>query len=179
METEKGKYEDLIRFIRKNKPEMKHPDIVTEKVMDELRKGKSGIGMKHILIEVLFGWIYIGWVRKSMVLIAVSFIVLFGYQQAVILKKINELSGQRINDGNLFMTGSINGLPERAGLFRLSGKDLSGKKTIVSKKDIDEMINSINTLQIKYQDLIDQIKDDPELKEYIETRMKEKRELKN
>jgi hypothetical protein len=179
MENENGKYNDLIRLIQKNKPEMKHPDIVTEKIMDELRKGKSGFEIKDTIIEFLFGWIYIGWVRKSMVIAAAFFVLLFGYQQAVILRKINELSGQHINDGKLFLKGSESGFPERAGLFRLSGRGLAGKKTSVSKEDIDEMIKSINSLQIKYQDLIDQIKDDPELKEYIENRMKTTEKLKN
>ncbi len=179
MENENKKYDDLIRLIQKNRPEMKHPDIVAEKIMDELRKGKSKIGIREIVVEFLFGWIYIGWVRKSMVIAASFFVLLFGYQQAVILRKINELSGQRINDGTLFMKGTESGLSERAGLFRLSGRDLAGKKTSVSKEDIDEMIKSINTLQIKYQDLIDQIKDDPALKEYIENRMKETQKLKN
>jgi hypothetical protein len=179
MENENGKYDDLIRLIQKKRPEMKHPDIVTEKILAELRKGKSGFVIKDIVIEFLFGWIYIGWVRKLMVIAAAFFVLLFGYQQAVILRKINELSGQRINDGMLFLKGSESGFPERAGLFRLSGRDLAGKKTSVSKEDIDEMIKSINSLQIKYQDLIDQIKDDPELKEYIENRMKETGKLKN
>jgi hypothetical protein len=179
MENGNRKYSDMIRLIQKNMPEMKHPDIVTEKIMDELRKGKSKFAIKDIIIEFLFGWIYIGWVRKSMVIAAAFFVLLFGYQQAVILKKINELSGQRINDGTLFMKGTESGLSERAGLFRLSGRDLAGKRPSVSKEDIDEMIKSINTLQIKYQDLIDQIKDDPELKEYIENRKKETGKLKN
>jgi|WetSurMetagenome_2_1015567.scaffolds.fasta_scaffold52580_4 hypothetical protein len=179
MGNENVKYDDLIRLIQKNRPEMKHPDIVAEKIMDELQKGKSESAIKDIILEFLFGWIYIGWVRKSMIIAAAFFVLLFGYQQAVILRRINELSAQRINDGTLFMRGTERSLSERAGLFRLSGRDFAGKRTSVSKKDIDEMIKSINTLQIKYQDLIDQIKDDPELKEYIEKRMRETGKLKN
>ena len=106
-------------------------------------------------------------------------ILAFGYQQSVIIRKINELSEQRINDGSLFFTGSGNDVPSAIRLFRMSGRPLGSAKKPVSKQDIDELIRSLNSLQIKYRDIMDQIKDDPEMKDYIETRMKEISHQKN
>ena len=41
------------------------------------------------------------------------------------------------------------------------------------------MMKSINKLQIKYKDIINLIEDDPELKKYVESRMKETETDKN
>jgi hypothetical protein len=172
MKTEDTKYEKVLKLLKEAKPDLKDMDIVTEKVMRQLKEEKSKIDPIEMIIEFLFGWIYVGWVRKSMVVAAVCMALLFGFQQVLILKKINELSGQRIQDGNLFMTSAKNEISDRIRVFRFSGRKLEDKKNSVSKKEIDEMIKSINKLQIKYKDIIDLIEDDPELKNYVETRMK-------
>jgi hypothetical protein len=173
MKEENSKYDKVLKRIKEARPELKHPENLTERVMSQLKEEKSQINIGELMIEFLFGWIYIGWVRRSMVVAAVSVALLFGYQQVLILKKINELSGQRIQNGNLFMTNAKNEISDRVRLFRFTGRKMDRDKTMVQKEDIDEMIRSINKLQIKYKDIINLIEDDPELKKYLETRMQE------
>jgi hypothetical protein len=173
MKTEDAKYEKVLKLLKEAKPDLKDIEIVTEKVMRQLTEEKSRINLVEFIIEFVFGWIYVGWVRRSMIVAAICMAILFGYQQVLILKKINELSGQRIQDGNLFMTSAKNEISDKIRVFRFSGRKLENKKNSVSKKEIDEMIKSINMLQIKYKDVINLIEDDPELKKYVETRMKE------
>ena len=108
-----------------------------------------------------------------MIAAAVCMTLLFGFQQVLILKKINELSGQRIQDGNLFRTSAKTEISDKIRVFRFSRKKIADEERSVSKEEIDEMIKSINKLQVKYKDIIDLIEDDPELKNYVETRMKE------
>jgi hypothetical protein len=179
MKTEDTNYEKVLKLLKEAKPELRDIEIVTEKVMRQLKEEKSRIDPFEMIIEFLFGWIYIGWVRKSLVAAVISIILLFGYQQVLILKKVNELSGQRIQDGNLFMTSAKNDILDKIRVFRFSGRKLENNKDPVSRKEIDEMIKSINMLQIKYKDVINLIEDDPELKKYVESRMKETGRNKN
>jgi hypothetical protein len=179
MKAEDTKYEKVLSLLKKAKPDLKHPEIVTEMVMSRLKDEMSKISLVEMIIEFLFGWIYVGWVRRSMIVAAICIAMLFGYQQILILKKINELSGQRIQDGDLFMTSAKTEISDKIRVFRFPGQKLDDKKNTVSKKEIDEMIKSINKLQIKYKDIIDLIEDDPELKNYVETRMKELGKNKN
>jgi len=173
MKTEYSKYERVLKLLKEGKPEFRDIEIVTERIMRQIKEEKSRIDPIETIIEFLFGWIYIGWVRKSLVVAVISIILLFGYQQVLILKKVNELSGQRIQDGNLFMTKARYEISDKIRVFRFSGRKLEKKDKSVSRKEIDEMIKSINLLQIKYKDVIKLIEDDPELKEYVESRMKE------
>jgi hypothetical protein len=173
MKTEDIKYEKVMKLIRDARPELKHSDIITEKVISKLKIEKSKFNIGELIMEFLFGWIYIAWIRRSMIVAAVSIAMLFGYQQTLILKKIDELSGQRIQNGSLFTTSTKDEVTDKLRLFRISGRRLSGNNISVSKEDIDEMIRSINKLQLKYKDVIDRIESDPELKKYLENRMKE------
>jgi hypothetical protein len=173
MKAENTKYEKVLKLLRDTKPELKHAEMLTEKIMMRLKEEKSKINIGVLILEFVFGWIYVGWVRRSMVAVTVCVALLFGYQQVLILKKINELSGQRIQNGSIFMTGGEKGNIEKLRLFIISGKKLTSQKASVPKEEIDEMIRSINKLQIRYKDIIDLIEDDPELKKYFEMRMKE------
>jgi hypothetical protein len=173
MKSNDSKYERIISTIRAIQPEMRHPEIINKRILEKIEMKRRGTSISDVVLDFFFGWIYIGWVRKSMVFAAMFFILLFIYQQAVIIRKVSELSGQRISNGSLFISGSTEGITGRINFFRLSGRKLQLEKKTYSKEDIDEMIRSVNNLQIRYQDLFDQIRDNPELKKYVETRLNE------
>jgi hypothetical protein len=173
MKTEMSKYEKVLNLLRNSEPVLKDPAEIAEKVMRELQKEKSSISLRELIIEYLFGWVYIGWVRRSMVTAALLIALVFVYEQAIMIRKISELSGQRIQNGNLLMTSFKDELSGKLRLFRFSGSQLPDKTNTISQKDIDELINSLNNLQVKYKDIIDIIENDPSMKKYIESRMKE------
>jgi hypothetical protein len=168
-----NKYEKVLNLLRNSKPVFTDAEAVTEKVMRQIKEEKPKFSLTELIVEFLFGWVYIGWVRKSMILASLVIVVFFGYQQALIIKRINDLSGQRIQTGNLFKTKMTDDLTNKMLIYRITGKKLSDGKVKVSEKEIDEMIRSLNKLQVKYKDIINLIEDDPQLKKYVEDKIKE------
>jgi len=179
MTDEDKKYEQVVKMLRNSKPILTDSDIVTEKIMRQLQEEKSKISIPELIFEYLFGWAYIGWVRRSMIAVVVVIVVLFGYQQALILRRINELSGQRIQHSSLIMTNMQDELLNKIQEYRVTGWKLPDGGKSVSEKEINELINSLNKLQVKYKDLFYLIENDPRLKKYVETRMNESNKTKH
>lgn len=173
MEEDSTKYERILNILRNSKPVPEDPEVVSEKILRKLREEKSGVSLAELLIEFLFGWAYVGWVRRSMIAVSMVIVLFFGFQQVIILKRIKELSSQRIVAGTSFMTGLEDELPGKMLIYKISGRKFSDEKLPVSKGEIDEMIKSLDSLQVRYKDLIELIQHDPELKKYVERRMNE------
>ena len=173
MTSENKKYEQILSLLKKSKPVFRDAEAVSEKVIKQLTEERSKIDLPEVIIDYLFGWTYIGWVRKSMIVAAATIALFFCYQQVIILRRVNELSGQRIQNGTLFMTSQKDEVTDKIRIFKISGRIMTDRKISVSKEEIDEMIKSINRLQIKYKDILSLIENDPELKKYVENRIKE------
>jgi hypothetical protein len=173
MKEDINKYDKVLNMLRNSKPVLTDPEAISDRVIRLLREERSKVSFTELLIEFLFGWAYVGWVRRSMITVSMSIILIFGFQQAIILKRINDLSSQKIENGNSIMTSIEDEITSKMLIYRITGRKLSDDKLPVSKKEIDEMIKSVNKLQVKYKDVIDLIENDPQLKEYVENRMKE------
>lgn len=171
MDNGDKKYEMVLNVLKKSKPELMDAEAFSDKIIKLLQEEKSKISLQELIIEFLFGWVYIGWVRRSMVAVALSVILLFGYQQALILRRINDLSDQKVTNGKTTMTSLTDEFSDKILLYRISGKKLTDGKINISEKEIDRLIKSVNRLQVKYQDIIYLIENDPELKKYIEAKM--------
>jgi DNA mismatch repair ATPase MutL len=52
-----------------------------------------------------------------------------------------------------------------------AGDKLSEKEMLAAEKEIDQLIKSVNKLQLKYKNLFYLIENDPELKKYVEAKM--------
>jgi len=173
------KYKQVLNMLRQSKPVLKDAEAISEKVIKQLTEEKSNISLAEMIIEYFFGWAYIGWVRRSMIVAVLVIVILFGYQQALILRRINDLSGQRIQNSSFVMTNLRDDLVNKMMEYRIEGWDLSNGRTSVSEKEINELINSLNKLQVKYKDLFYLIENDPQLKKYVETRMNESNKTKH
>jgi hypothetical protein len=173
MKDDKSKYESVLNILRNSKPVLRDPEAISDKVIRLLREEKSKISFTELLIEFLFGWVYVGWVRRSMIAVSMIIVLFFGFQQAIILKRINDLSSQKIENGNSIMTSLKDEITSKMLIYKITGRKLSDEKLSVSKEEIDEMIKSVNKLQVKYKDIIDLVENDPQLKKYIENRIKE------
>jgi hypothetical protein len=179
MAKENNKYDLIVDMLKKSKPVFTDSEVVTNNVMRQIQEDKSGVSITELIIEFLFGWVYIGWVRKSMITVTFLITLVFGYQQVLILRRINDLSDQRIENGSAIMTNMKGDIISRLKFYKLSGRKFSQEKIEVSEKEIDELIRSVNMLQVKYKDLFNLIENDPELKKYLETRMKESEKIKS
>jgi hypothetical protein len=173
MTTRENKYETVLNVLKNSKPSLDNPATIAENVLREIREEKPEISFTGAVIEFFFGWVYIGWVRRSMIAVTMVIFLIFGYQQTIIMKRIKELSSQRIETGNPSFIRTNDDLSRRILLFRLSKMKIPSDKTVVTHENIDEMIGSLNSLRTKYKDLIDRIENDPELKKYVEQRMDE------
>ena len=178
MKTEDNKYDKVLNLLRNSKPVLPDIESVTEKVMRQLRNEKSQVTLTELLIDFLFGWVYIGWVRRSMITAVFALAFLFVYQNMLIIRQIKELSGQRIESGSVEMTGLKADLIDKLRVFRLNGKKFSDKNINISEKEIDEMITNLNNLQVRYKDVLNLMENDPELKKYVESKMSEYRKKK-
>jgi hypothetical protein len=171
MKADRSKYEIILDILRNSKPVLTNPEEVSEKVIRALQKEKSKVSLMDLLIEFLFGWVYVGWVRRSMIAVTMVIVLFFGFQNAIILKRIKDLSSQKIEDGIPVMTSLKEEMTNKIQTYKKTPGKFSDKKKSASKEEVDEMIKTFNLLQVKYKDIIDSIKNDPQLKEYVESRM--------
>jgi len=173
MDNGKSKYERVTGFLKKSKPEMGDAGLFSERVIRRLQERKSGSGFAESVYEFLFGWVYIGWVRKSMVMVSMVLVVFFGYQQAVIMKRINRLSEQEQVNGGGTMTGLSGEITNKMLLYKYLGSGLPEGNANVSEKDIKKFIRSLNNMKERYKDVFKMIENDPDLKKYVEDKLKE------
>jgi len=171
MKTEDKKYDKVLNLLIKSKPVLTDVNSLTEKVMRQLQDEKSNISPAGLMLDFLFGWVYIGWVRRTMITAVFAFAFLFIYQQSLIIKQVKDLSGQRMQNGSVVVTNLKDELTDQLRIFKLTGKKIPDEKINVSEKEIDDMIRSLNRLQVKYKDVINLVEKDPELKKYVESRM--------
>lgn len=168
MDTENKKYNMLMDMLRKSKPDMGDPEILSEKILNRIRDRKRKVISLEIIVDYLFGWIYIGWVRKSLVIASLFIVIVFVYQQTVILKKVNDLSEQIVVTGDETFAPSKNDLDMTLLLYKFSGRTIPSGNVNIPEQQLEQLIESYNELKERYEDLLKLIEDDPELKEYIE-----------
>jgi DNA gyrase/topoisomerase IV subunit A len=175
MEQEEKKYERLISLLRKSKPVLESTDDIVENVTERINLRRKGERASFNILDYLFGWVYIGLVRKSLIAASVIIVALFAYQQTIIIKRINILSSQAVILGS-HDTFRVSDDPEQIRLLNgLSGRKLRAVSSKITGKEIDKLLESINELQDKYKDLIKLIEDDPVLKKEIEKKLEEKK----
>lgn len=168
------KYNKVLNMLRNSKPVLEKKDSLTERVIGKLEEGRSKFMLQEVIFEFLFGWVDMVWMRRTMVTLALVIAIFFIYQQSLLLKKINDLSVQRIHNSSLLMTNMNDDFSDKLLIYKITGRKLTDEQISVSQKEIDEMINSLNKLKIKYKDVINLIQNDPQLKNYVESRMNEK-----
>jgi hypothetical protein len=98
-------------------------------------------------------------------------VMVFIYQQGVMFKQINFLSRQIIDNGGEMQISAEQQVEKLLMTFKKSGRGFSSGNITISEKQIKELLDSVNALQIKYKDLIDLIEADPELKKVIENKL--------
>ena len=89
VKMESEKYNKILKLLRESKPVLDSTEDIEREVLQRISgKHKSVLNLSE-LIDSLFGWIYIGWVRRSLITASVLLVVVFVWQQGIILKQIN------------------------------------------------------------------------------------------
>jgi hypothetical protein len=99
--------------------------------------------------------------------------LIFVYQQAVILKRINSIDRQAIFSVSQLLPDN----PERADsrfLYKKTDYNIPISTGTLTGRQVDELINSFIELKEKYKDILKIIEEDPILKNYIEKKLSQK-----
>jgi hypothetical protein len=108
-----------------------------------------------------------------MVAVSIVMVALFIWQQAILMKQINYLSSQAIFREQENISDEPEIIEKKLMMYKLSGKRFPVQYVTISKKQMDLLLESVNDLEGKYNNLIYLIQDDPELKKYIENKITE------
>lgn len=139
--------------------------------MNRLKRVRhSGLYLSEV-VDFLFGWVYIGWVRRSLITASIVLVLVFIYQQGIILKRIDVLSRQAviIDKENVWTPSSE--IEKLLMVYKNSGRRFPSKTIPISDRQMKELMESVNELQIKYKEIEDLIEGDPELKKLIEKKL--------
>jgi hypothetical protein len=172
MDKEQERYDNLMNLLRRSKPDMGDAGQFSENVIGRIRQERTRLSVTEAVYEFIFGWVYIGWMRRSMIMVATCLMLYFGYQQTVTLKRIESLSLRSVVDVDLMKTGMNSTLPGRWKLYPIFGKRSDEGRIEISEKELDKFIKSVNDLQEQYDDIFRLIEKDPALKKYVDERLK-------
>lgn len=173
MVPESEKYSKVLQLLRKSKPVLNSTADIENKVISRISKTHWSDLFISDAINFLFGWIYIGWVRRSMITASVLLVIVFVYQQGVILKQINYLSSHVLINNREYISGTADELEKRITLYKLTGYSFSSDSVKISENQINELLEKVNDLQLKYKSLLDLIEENPKLKKEIEKKLNE------
>jgi len=178
METEKTNYEKVINILRKSKPVLDTTEDIETEVIRKIKSVKKTGFVLSDVVDFLFSWVYIGWVRRSLIAASVFLVMIFVFQQSIILKQINFLSRQSVEFDGENLSATTNRIEQRLMSYKISGRRFPSKSITISEKQLQLLLDSVNKLQIQYKDLLNIIEKDPELKKLIENKLNENRQTK-
>ena len=173
MDMESEKYNKIVSVLRKSKPLLNSTEDIQREVIKKISMASHPKLNLSEVIEFLFGWVYISWVRRSLIIASVMLVVFFVWQQGIIMKQINYLSRQTIIIDRETATDPVEVIEKRLLIYKLSGRRFPSQTITISEKQMNQLLDSVNDLKIKYKDLINLIEEDPELKKYIENKLNE------
>jgi hypothetical protein len=171
MKPESENYDKVLNLLRKSKPILDSTESIEREVINKVTKiNHSGIKFSEV-IDFLFSWVYIGWARRSFIAASIVLVLVFVYQQGVILKRIDILSKQTIVPVKENVTTASDEIEKLLVTYKNSGKRFPPKTITISEKEMKELLESINELQSKYKEIETIIEADPELKQLIEKKL--------
>lgn len=172
MKNELSKYDQITDILKRAKPVLTGSEAIEENVMERI-KAKRKNAENYNFLDILFGWVYIGWVRNGLIAASVLLVAFFAVQQSIILKRINNLELKTMSTSTPFVSGTSEDFKATMMLYKRSPGKINLKSDKLSEKQIQQLMRSIDDLQSRYRDLIKIIDDNPELKQYIEKKLSE------
>jgi hypothetical protein len=177
MVQERKKYNCVLDILRKSKPVLDSTEGIEKEVIKRITIAEKSKFNLSDITDFLFGWTYIGWIRRSLITASILLVMIFVYQQGIIIKQVNFLSRQiTIMEGETAPSVD-NEIGKQIVMYKMSGRRLPSKYITISEKQMKQLMESINELEVKYKDLQNLIEENPELKRYIEEKMKGKNRI--
>ena len=171
MIPENREYRKILEILRKSEPTMTNPEEVENEVISRIMRTRAVHNQVFDFTEKLFGWVYIGWVRRTLVVTCIMIICVFLYQQTIILSQVKKISRQSVVITNELRSFPAEDAGKRLTILRLSNKLRSQEELRITEEQLEILIRSYDELELKYRNLLKIIDDNPELKAYIENRL--------
>jgi hypothetical protein len=171
MELDSEKYKKVLKVLKSSKPELISTEHIANEVIKRISVAKKPILNFSEVMDSLFGWVYIGWVRRSLITASVLLVIVFIYQQGVMFKQINFLSRQIIVTDGGMTTSDDYQVEKMLMTYKKATRGFHSRSLVISEKRMKQLLDSVNDLQIKYRDLIKLYEEDPETKKYIENKL--------
>ncbi len=163
----------MSRTTIKAKPALPHPELLENVVIERIRSKDNRSTMLTGLIEAVYGWIYVGWVRRSFISAALAIFAVFVYQQANILRSVRSLQKEVVSIRSGQPSVNVRDLERKLTLFKISSK-IGYESTIeINESQLKEFVDSYRKLELKYENLNRLIQEDTLLKKYIEEEFEE------
>lgn len=175
MKNEDEKYQKILEILRKSRPRLSDESEMADEVIRRIREVKNKESIIDILIDSLFGWVYLDWVRRGLVGASILLISVFVYQQACILKQVKDISRQVVVSGNEGASVFSSEPDKRLTLYKMTAPFSTGSDLKISETELKEIMNSYYELQGKYSNLLRIIEENPDLKELIEQRLNDEK----
>jgi DNA gyrase/topoisomerase IV subunit A len=167
------KYIKTVDLLRKAKPVLDSAEDIEREVISKISSSAGLETRSFSLLDLLFGWTNIVWIRRSLIAVSVMLITLFVYQQSMIVRQLNWLTSQVISDQVKSVNHSQSGMVNRFKLLKISGNRIYYQNRTLSETEINILIQSFDELQNDYNNLRRIIEDDPELKKILEKKLVE------
>jgi hypothetical protein len=170
MASEEEKLDKIIGMLRESGPELRDSHELISQILVKAAEHSNTPDQAGIIYNWLFGWVWIGWVRKSMV--AVSFVLLtfLGTQQAMIIVKKGSLSSPSNLSDLSNSSLSLANMASEKGFIKLFSSNSPGTQDSAA---VESFIRSLGTVQEEYSDILKALDKDPELKRYVRKRLLE------
>lgn len=173
MKPESEKYQKIIRLLSESKPVLNSTEDIETEVIKKISEIPYYRSSFSETVDFVFGWVYIGWVRRALVTASVILVLIFVLQQGIILRRIDMLSRQTVIIDKEKSSTTADEIDKLLMVYKNSGKKFPSKTVTISEKEMQEFLESVNELRIKYKDLENIINSDPELKKMIEKKLNE------
>ena len=140
-----NRYLKAIKLLKSNKPVLANRERLTDDIMRRVKESSEKFSLQEKLVNSLFGWVNIYWLRGTMAVAAALIIGFFIIQQVIIADRLNSLEKQLVRTVNL-----INGHEPDHGIMQkvlLKMVKTDEDSITVSKSDLEDLLNSYLELQ--------------------------------
>ena len=178
MKANEEKYRKVMEVLKKSEPVTGSQEEIEREVINRINYLPKEDNESFSIFSFLFGWTEIGWVRRSLVTASLFLVVIFVYQQSVIVKQLNWLSSQIVVNSERPVRTNISDYSGKLRFLRISGSRIPEQGSPISEKQVDMLMDALDKLQADYDNLSKIIEENPELKEIIEKKLNEKNNIK-
>jgi len=173
MGIRQDKKEKLMDLLRRSVPDAGRTDDIEERILHLIREKEDKKFRSKKLQVVLFSWTEITWIRRSFAAASFILVIMFTWQQSLIVKRLGSLERMNTVNWEMYPTGTpqvnqMQGVNSNKGMYLFLGKE------IISDERLENIYDSYGEIEEKYLKLFELIDKDPELREYIENRLKER-----